>query len=502
MVVLAALLLLLAFSLYVQWDSGQVVSSANAQTYEMYKPEDSEHLTFDQLVERNPDVFGWLTIDGTKVDYPVAQGQDNAKYVNTSPLGEFSISGAIFLDYRNDRAMTDVLSILYGHHMEDDEMFGGFDSFADGSYFDGHRTGNLYFGGKNHGLQVFAVLEADGYDTQVYDPNLQEANKDAYLDLLRERSLVYRDDFNRSLPILMLSTCESGETNGRILLAATVGPPEDLVAQSADSTGDLWWSVVIIVVLALALLLLLIWFARRRRKERDAVEDAAVAESQQRMSRGSGGMDQVGTERRMSGEKSGSAVAQASGARAGAHMRREAPEPADKGENRDSSQPPLLSDLLALLGKLAGIAAVLVAIFTLVFGIHIASGTGMASAVHDRDVVVYYRLDTAPDVRDLLVYTTPEGEERVGRVVASAGDSVDVTSEGLKVNGYAQQEEYVKGETLAFVDGVDYPVALSTGQYFVLDDNRDQGEDSRLFGPVSSDQIKGRVITVIRRRDF
>ncbi|MCG4817374.1 class B sortase, partial [Collinsella aerofaciens] len=74
-------------------------------------------LSFEQLKELNPEVFGWLTVYGTNIDYPVTQGKDNWKYVNTNALGEYSLSGAIFLDYTNRKDFQDFNSILYGHHM-------------------------------------------------------------------------------------------------------------------------------------------------------------------------------------------------------------------------------------------------------------------------------------------------------------------------------------------------------------------------------------------------
>ena len=66
---------------------------------------------------RNPEVVAWLTLEDTGVDYPVTQGKNNQKYINTSALGEFSLSGAIFADARNAPDFSDTLTILYGHNM-------------------------------------------------------------------------------------------------------------------------------------------------------------------------------------------------------------------------------------------------------------------------------------------------------------------------------------------------------------------------------------------------
>ena len=457
--VLAVLLALLAFSAYVQWDSRQSLQEASAGTYAMYKPNDAEHLTFSQLMDRNPDVFAWLTLNGTNVDYPLVQGSDNTKYINTSAKGDFSLSGAIFLDWRCRRDLTGAVSILYGHHMEDDAMFGGFDKYADPAYFDSHRQGTLFLDGKEHKLNVFAFLEADGYDTAVYDPSSGYEQRDSYLQILRGASLVYREDFDKELPILLMSTCEAGVTNGRMILAATIGPAEDVTASPQEVPAGRGWRLAVLIVPAAGLLLLILLICRKKSKKKKEKEQ--TMESMQK--------EQI-------------------------------QEPA--GNESRQKAPSIWSDLLSLLLKIGGILLAFVLIFTFLFGIYRQTGTAMAGAVHDRDLVFYYRLDKAPDVRDLVVYERADGQECLGRVIAGGGDSVDVTSEGLKINGYLQQEDYVKGQTLAFTGGISYPLQLQTDEYFIMGDNREQSQDSRYFGAVSKEQIKGRVITVLRRRDF
>ena len=66
----------------------------------------------------NPDVCGWLTIDGTHIDYPLVQGATNMDYINRDVYGEFSLSGAVFLDSRSKADFSDGYSIVYAHHME------------------------------------------------------------------------------------------------------------------------------------------------------------------------------------------------------------------------------------------------------------------------------------------------------------------------------------------------------------------------------------------------
>ena len=84
------------------------------------------------------------------------------------------------------------------------------------------------------------------------------------------------------------------------------------------------------------------------------------------------------------------------------------------------------------------------------------------------------------------------------------GDAVEV-SEGanLIVNGSTQFEAGIFYSTPMIVEGtVEYPLTLGADEYFVLGDSREESEDSRYFGAVSKDEIKGTVISITRRNQL
>jgi len=223
--VFLAILLLLAFGSYAMWDSKQVYQAAQAARYEIYKPSaENGELSFKELQAINPEVFAWLTVYGTHIDYPMEQGPDNMKYVNTNAQGQYSLSGAIFLDCNCDRDFSCFPCILYGHHMERDTMFGEIDNFADKSYFDARRYGMLYYDGQEHGLETFAFVHADAYDGAVFRTSIagREA-QEAYLKLLLSRALHTRDiQVTAEDRIVLLSTCSASSTNGRDILVARI----------------------------------------------------------------------------------------------------------------------------------------------------------------------------------------------------------------------------------------------------------------------------------------
>ena len=104
------MLALLAFGGFALWQDAALRRGAfvGAELLQ-YKPAApaADNPTLAGLQTVNPDVCGWLTVDGTGIDYPVVQGATNMDYVNRDVYGDFSLSGAIFLDSRCAAALTD-----------------------------------------------------------------------------------------------------------------------------------------------------------------------------------------------------------------------------------------------------------------------------------------------------------------------------------------------------------------------------------------------------------
>ena len=161
----------------------------------------------------------------------------------------------------------------------------------------------------------------------------------------------------------------------------------------------------------------------------------------------------------------------------------------------------LLQDILWLLLKIVVMLLVLVLLFTFVFGIHRVTDQSMSPAIREGDLVIYYRLDKDFVASDVLVAKLEE-ETQVRRVVASEGDSVDISEDGLLINGSLIQEADISEETLPFVEGIEYPQHIKESYVFVLGDNRTKAVDSRLYGGVPIRETLGKVIGVIRRRNI
>lgn len=86
---------------------------------------------FDKLYEINQDVRGWLKIDALGISYPIMQYTNNQYYLSKNIYKEESISGSIYLDYRNN-GFEDTNTVIYGHNMKNDTMFGKLDEILKG----------------------------------------------------------------------------------------------------------------------------------------------------------------------------------------------------------------------------------------------------------------------------------------------------------------------------------------------------------------------------------
>lgn len=214
-IVAIAMILLFLICLYAMVDAYMIYSGANDNSILNYKPKTGNT---DDLKKLSKDAVAWLTIDGTRIDYPVMQGKTNEEYLNKNPYGEFSLAGSIFLDSRNSKTFSDEYSLVYGHHMEYGAMFGALDNYRDKSFFKGHKTGKLtVVDGKEYQISIFASCIEMATKKVVFDP--PEFDNKSRLKYLKKHALIYEpNEVNDKSKLIALSTCQSAESNERMIV--------------------------------------------------------------------------------------------------------------------------------------------------------------------------------------------------------------------------------------------------------------------------------------------
>jgi len=178
----------------------------------------------------------------------------------------------------------------------------------------------------------------------------------------------------------------------------------------------------------------------------------------------------------------------------------------DRLENEKKPRPQkppnsLWKELAMLAIKIVAILLIVVLLFTFFYGVHRVNEPGMSPAIRSGDLVLFNRIGRTYAIGDLLLLDF-EGQRQVRRVVARGGDVVDITEDGLLVNGALVQELEIFFHTPRYEEGVDFPLTVGERQLFVLGDSRENATDSRIYGTVDINDTLGLVITVIRNRNF
>ena len=151
--------------------------------------------------------------------------------------------------------------------------------------------------------------------------------------------------------------------------------------------------------------------------------------------------------------------------------------------------------------KVAVSAAALFITFSYIFGIVLAPTNDMFPAVHEGDLIIFYRPGRIINT-DVVIYETPDGNSQIGRIEGTQGETVGKTEGGLlTVNGNIQPVQKRSGlydETYA--GDKDISGEIGQKEYLILGDSRETAEDSRAFGLIPRKAIKGKVFTIVRRR--
>ena len=192
------------------------LSNQSSETITYYQPH-----SVDDLLSMNTDCFGWISIAGTNISYPVMHTPDNPqKYLHRSFYGEYSQSGVPFLDSRCNTDSTNL--IIYGHNMNNGTIFADLCNYTDYSYFTQHPT--VVFETKNGILAytVFAVMKVKADDDwyrfitadtkRDYDSKIKYAKSHSLYDT------GIKPEYNKQL--LTLSTCYGGNSDNRIVVLA------------------------------------------------------------------------------------------------------------------------------------------------------------------------------------------------------------------------------------------------------------------------------------------
>ncbi|MBQ7505582.1 MAG: class B sortase [Ruminococcus sp.] len=182
-------------------------------------------IDFKKLQKINPEIFGWIYIPDTNIDYPLLQSNERDDfYLHKDIYRNYKYAGSLYCEYCNSTELDDRVTLIYGHNMIDGSMFANLHKFRDASFFKKHTKFYIYAPGRRLTYQVVSAFEYDDrhimntfnfaedkvfreYLATIQNPRSLSANVNTKLD----HKLTVKDK------IVTLSTClDSGD--GRYLL--------------------------------------------------------------------------------------------------------------------------------------------------------------------------------------------------------------------------------------------------------------------------------------------
>ncbi len=190
----------------------------------------SEAPSLEKLEAANSEAVGWITIDGTVIDYPVVQAEDNDFYLEHGVDGQYNNGlGCPFLDYRCDGDFSGFNSIIYAHHIQGYQaLFSDITLFGDRAFMEQHYAGTLITKKDARKVRFFAYLLIPN-PSFVFNTDFDDRDgRDAYLDEIFENA-EYTSAYtleelkkNDNLRLLLLSTCAYEFRNARGVLVGVI----------------------------------------------------------------------------------------------------------------------------------------------------------------------------------------------------------------------------------------------------------------------------------------
>lgn len=186
---------------------------------------ENHNINWVKLQEKNSDVYSWIYIPNTNVDYPVVQPGKNLSddfYLNHNVNRENEFAGAIYTEKQNAKDYSDPVTVLYGHNMLNGSMFKSLHKFEDAKFFKKNKYIYIYM--PNHRL-TYKIYAAYVYDDRHILNAFKLSDKKVlkkYFEYTTNPNSLSKNIRKVSLDInskiITLSTCTNGAENTRYLV--------------------------------------------------------------------------------------------------------------------------------------------------------------------------------------------------------------------------------------------------------------------------------------------
>ncbi len=210
-------------------------STASSSSAETSEPTDTEEtliedaepplaVDWNDLKSVNPEVVGWLYVDAEKIiSYPICRGTDNSYYLHHTFRGESLFAGAIFMDCQNSGDFTNPNTIIYGHNMKNQSMFGMLKFLKEQARYDTDPYFWILTPNGNYRYHIYAAFDTP-VESETY--TLFSGNGPEFLTW--EKKMQSQSKVSNSIPLsendktVTLSTCTSDSSTRCVVLGKCV----------------------------------------------------------------------------------------------------------------------------------------------------------------------------------------------------------------------------------------------------------------------------------------
>lgn len=177
---------------------------------------------FDSLQKISGDAVAWLYCPDTELNYVVAQGWDNTRYLHRLLDGSYANGGTLFVDSENSRDFSDWNTVIYGHNMKNGTMFATLVKYREQAFYDQHPQLYLYVPGHRYTLELVAGFTTDTND-RIYRIPATFDDREKILDYARKHSTFVSDtQVGLEDKLVTLSTCVYEFENARYVLIGRI----------------------------------------------------------------------------------------------------------------------------------------------------------------------------------------------------------------------------------------------------------------------------------------
>ena len=173
---------------------------------------------FERLRLNNKDVKAWLYCKDTLINYPVAQAVDNDYYLHRLLNGTYNRAGTLFMECTNQEDFSDWNTLIYGHNMKNNTMFGTLTDYRDQEYYDEHPVWYLLTPDGDYRIELISGFVTDTSSVIYSIPQTQEAKNELVDAIMRKSNFKTDATISPEDRLITFSTCTYEYDEARYVL--------------------------------------------------------------------------------------------------------------------------------------------------------------------------------------------------------------------------------------------------------------------------------------------